>query len=143
MKILISSRKSDDNDLIKFAESDLKQAGWIDGKEFFLNGKLYDVLKIKISGNERIFYCVFDAKETKIDKLQKDLSNNLYFKSPLKQLSRSTDCKPFYTNYFIVNKAFYSFQSQIFDFLRKRHHTLVDGQFQLIYTIDIPPKIYC
>ena len=40
---------------------------WIKpGKEFTLSGKMYDVVKIKISGNWKSYYCINDIKEKKL-----------------------------------------------------------------------------
>ena len=40
---------------------------WIKpGKEFTCGGKMYDVVKIKISGNSKTYYCIDDIKEKKL-----------------------------------------------------------------------------
>ena len=40
---------------------------WIKpGKEFTCGGKMYDVVKIKISGNTKSYYCIDDVKEKKL-----------------------------------------------------------------------------
>lgn len=47
------------------------------GKEFFLNGELYDVARIKKEEGKTLLYCINDKKEKKLlDKLVKAVNKN-------------------------------------------------------------------
>lgn len=63
---------------------------WKDnGKEFSLNGEMYDVAKIKIENGKTVIYCINDTKETRllenfIKAMKNDASNSKSGKSNLK-----------------------------------------------------------
>jgi hypothetical protein len=53
--------------LITVPVNDEKGICWIKpGKEFTYQGKMYDVVKSKISDNKRLYYCIDDIKEKKL-----------------------------------------------------------------------------
>jgi hypothetical protein len=63
--------------LISFSANDLKNAKWEHEKEFFLNGKKYDVME-RVESNGQVQYtCIHDKKEQSLIKeLEKDHKKN-------------------------------------------------------------------
>ncbi|GAB4278839.1 MAG: hypothetical protein Kow0068_02590 [Marinilabiliales bacterium] len=65
--------------LIKITFKNEKDINWTkQGKEFSLNGEMYDIIKQEISNNLYIYYCVHDFKDSKIYKsLYNIISHNI------------------------------------------------------------------
>jgi hypothetical protein len=50
-----------------------------DGKEFLLDGKMYDVIRFKTINNDKIIYCISDRNETKLlEKYGKTIEENIF-----------------------------------------------------------------
>ena len=84
---------------LKFSKENLEKIEWERAeKEFWFQGKMYDIVRSETKNGEQIFYCLSDEKETEIEaqieKLGDDFTNN----SP----SRST-------NFQLLNLLFQQF----------------------------------
>ena len=67
MKIRIfSSLKDSELDVISYTENQDKIVWEEEGKEFSLNGEMYDVVRCKSINNKKIIYCVSDKNETSL-----------------------------------------------------------------------------
>lgn len=55
--------------LLKFTKAEAKQQlKWEHSKEFEHNGSMYDVVEKKIEGDTTYYLCIFDNKETELNK---------------------------------------------------------------------------
>lgn len=89
MKAQIFSQLPESSFEVIIAEEN-KTLAWKDnGREFSLNGEMYDVAKIKIENGKTVIYCINDTKETTllanfIKAMKNDASNSKSGKSSLK-----------------------------------------------------------
>lgn len=60
---ILSQLKDEELKIISLSDDQQKIYWEEDGKEFYLNGELYDVLKRKIVNGKVILYCINDKKE--------------------------------------------------------------------------------
>ncbi|SEG27623.1 hypothetical protein SAMN05421847_1865 [Halpernia humi] len=90
----------DSKEIVKFNAKDLKQATWIEDKEFIFEGYYYDLVSIKIINGEKIHYCFKDKKETKIANIESKIRDifSVKFSKP--------EIKPYFVKIFKLNPVF-------------------------------------
>lgn len=79
-KIVSEAKKNKyfDRDIITISFQSDDNIHWIkQGKEFALNGFMYDVIKKEIRPNSILYYCVYDTKETKLLSKLSNLSDSI------------------------------------------------------------------
>lgn len=144
MKIKIFRHKFEENDLIQFSAKDLQEAKWINAEEMIHNDTMYDLVKIKISGNRKIYFFLEDHGEAKVKKYQTEIASIFQFQShknptftaPAHKFSSSQ-------NNFLFSKIIF-FTPKFFEkSLKSNFRTPRDYSLNLIFCRDIPPEIYC
>ena len=64
MRAFLKTKKHPDAVDIRVTREEAKRLEWEDENEFRYQGQMYDVIEKKIIGNQLVFHCVSDKKET-------------------------------------------------------------------------------
>lgn len=75
IKINIYKHNYNDDELVQFSDTDLRDVHWIDTKEFVLKNVFYDVAKIEIIEGHKVYFCLNDERETQIAKIDSNIQN--------------------------------------------------------------------
>ncbi len=105
---------------IEISQNNFDQIEWIEnGKEFRYYGKMYDVVKVKTQGQNKVYYCINDIKEKQLiarfNKNNKDQKNtkkiinqtlnDKYFPKKCQSLNSINPTVIVYAGYFLNYKS--------------------------------------
>lgn len=114
---------------VKFTLNELKNASWEDEKEFELNGKMYDVVKVENNNGTIVVVCFDDSKEKELENKFDDI------RSKTKEINKNVKVNLYPP--VLTHTEIKSWWSNVFEF------TLVDSTYvdYFISIIKLPPKL--